>query len=419
MHNNLTENRFFEKEKCRLCLNSNLELVSEFRSTPLANDFVPSNLLNIDQHLYPLGIAFCKSCSHVQLSHVVNPKLMFEHYVYVSSTSQSFVNHFRNYEISILKKYSPAPNSLVVDIGSNDGVLLNFFKEDGFNVLGIDPATNLAVEANNNGIETVNSFFTYELSNNIVSNYGNASVVLANNVFAHIDDLHDVTNGIVNLLADDGIFVFEVSYLKQVIVNNLFDTIYHEHLSYHTLMPLISFFNNNDMAVIDCEEVNTHGGSMRVVVQKKNGPKSVNNSVENFIDIETKLRLNTIDPILSLSNKIRILNEKLNTLVYDIKNNGLRLIGYGAPAKATTLLYEFELYDQIDYIIDDNPLKQGLYTPGSHIPVVNSDVLSLDVVPEYMIILAWNFAEQIMKNNDNYLKKGGHFIVPLPDLQVY
>ena len=419
MHNKPTENRFFKKEKCRLCLNSNLELVSEFRSTPLANDFVPSNLLDIDQHLYPLGILFCKSCSHVQLSHVVNPKLMFEHYVYVSSTSQSFVNHFRNYEISILKKYSPAPNSLVVDIGSNDGVLLNFFKEDGFNVLGIDPATNLAVEANSNGIETVNSFFTYELSNNIVSDYGKASVVLANNVFAHIDDLHDVTKGIANLLADDGIFVFEVSYLKQVIANNLFDTIYHEHLSYHTLMPLLSFFNNNDMAVIACEEVNTHGGSIRVVVQKKNGPKSVNNSVENFIDIETKLRLNTIDSILSLSNKIRILNEKLNTLIYDIKNNGLRLIGYGAPAKATTLLYEFELYDQIDYIIDDNPLKQGLYTPGSHIPVVSSDVLSLDVVPEYMIILAWNFAEQIMKNNDNYLKKGGHFIVPLPNLQVY
>ena len=419
MHNKPTENRFFKKEKCRLCLNSNLELVSEFRSTPLANDFVPSNLLDIDQHLYPLGILFCKSCSHVQLSHVVNPKLMFDHYVYVSSTSQSFVNHFRNYEISILKKYSPAPNSLVVDIGSNDGVLLNFFKEDGFNVLGIDPATNLAVEANSNGIETVNSFFTYELSNNIVSDYGKASVVLANNVFAHIDNLHDVTKGVANLLADDGIFVFEVSYLKQVIANNLFDTIYHEHLSYHTLMPLLSFFNNNDMAVIACEEVNTHGGSIRVVVQKKNGPKSVNNSVENFINIETKLRLNTIDPILSVSNKIRILNEKLNTLIYDIKNNGLRLIGYGAPAKATTLLYEFELYDQIDYIIDDNPLKQGLYTPGSHIPVVSSDVLSLDVVPEYMIILAWNFAEQIMKNNNNYLKKGGHFIVPLPNLQVY
>ncbi len=173
------------------------------------------------------------------------------------------------------------------------------------------------------------------------------------------------------------------------------------------------------MVVIDCEEVDTHGGSLRVAVQKKSGPKSVNDSVKNLVDTETKLNLNTIDPILSLSNKIKFLNEKLNDLVYDIKNDGLRLIGYGAPAKATTLLYEFELYDQIDYIIDDNPLKQGLYTPGSHIPVVSSDVLSSDVVPEYMIILAWNFAEQIMKNNNDYLKKGGHFIVPLPDLQVY
>jgi len=419
LHKNLTENRFSKKEKCRLCLNSNLELVSEFCSTPLANDFVPLNLLDIDQPRYPLGILFCKSCSHVQLSHVVNPKLMFEHYVYVSSTSQTFVNHFKNYETSVLQKYSPAPNSLIIDIGSNDGVLLNFFKEDGFDVLGIDPATNLAVEANDSGIKTINSFFTYELSNKIVSDYGNASLVLANNVFAHIDDLHDVTRGVANLLSDDGVFIFEVSYLKQVVANNLFDTIYHEHLSYHTLIPLVTFFNNNDMVVIDCEEVDTHGGSIRVAVQKKNGPKSVNDSVRNFIDTETKLNLNTIDPILSLSNKIKILNEKLNNLVYDVKNDGFRLIGYGAPAKATTLLYEFELYDQIDYIIDDNPLKQGLYTPGSHIPVVSSDILSSDVVPEYMIILAWNFAEQIMKNNDNYLKKGGHFIVPLPDLQVY
>tara|TARA_B100000700_G_C15057810_1_gene863886 strand:- start:2001 stop:3260 length:1260 start_codon:yes stop_codon:yes gene_type:complete len=417
--NNFTDNKFFKKEKCRLCLSSDLELVSEFKSTPLANDFVPSSLLDINQPLYPLGILFCESCSHVQLSHVVNPKLMFEHYVYVSSTSQSFVNHFKNYEISILEKYSPAPNSLIVDIGSNDGVLLNFFKEDGFKVLGVDPATNLAVEANNNGIETINSFFTYELSDKLTRDYGKASVVVANNVFAHIDDLHDVTKGISKLLADDGIFVFEVSYLKQVIANNLFDTIYHEHLSYHTLIPLLTFFDNNDMTIIDCEEVDTHGGSIRVVVQKKNGPKPVSDSVRNLINIELKLGLNTIDPILSLSNKIKELNEKLNSLVHDIKNEGLQLIGYGAPAKATTLLYEFELSDQIDYIIDDNPLKQGLYTPGSHIPVVNADVLRQEIVPEYMIILAWNFAEQIMENNDNYLKKGGHFILPLPDLQVY
>ena len=207
--------------------------------------------------------------------------------------------------------------------------------------------------------------------------------------------------------------------LKEVITNNLFDTIYHEHLSYHSLIPLLTFFDNNDMAVIDCEEVDTHGGSIRVVVQKKKGPKPVNDSVGNLINMELKLGLNTIDPILSLSNKIKELNEKLNSLVHDIKNEGLQLIGYGAPAKATTLLYEFELSDQIDYIIDDNPLKQGLYTPGSHIPVVNSDVLRQDIVPEYMIILAWNFAEQIMENNDNYLKKGGHFILPLPNLQVY
>ena len=204
-----------------------------------------------------------------------------------------------------MQKYSPAPNSLIVDIGSNDGVLLNFFKEDGFDVLGIDPATNLAVEANDSGIKTINSFFTYELSNKIVSDYGNASLVLANNVFAHIDDLHDVTRGVANLLSDDGVFIFEVSYLKQVVANNLFDTIYYEHLSYHTLIPLVTFFKNNDMVVIDCEEVDTHGGSIRVAVQKKNGPKSVNDSVRNFIDTETKLNLNTIDPILSLSNKIK------------------------------------------------------------------------------------------------------------------
>ena len=394
-------------------------MATSFKSTPLANDFIPSNLLSKKQDIYPLGLMFCNSCAHHQLSHVVNPDLMFEHYVYVSSTSQTFVKHFENYKTAVLQNYSPSKNALIVDIGSNDGILLDFFKRDGFNVLGIDPATNLAMQANTMGIETINRFFTSKLVEEIVTNYGQASIVLANNVFAHIDDLSDVTKGIYNLLSDDGVFIFEVSYLKQVIENNLFDTIYHEHLSYHTLTPLLTFFNNHAMDIIDCEEIDTHGGSIRVTVQKKDGPYIRKTSVTKIIADECALGFNTINPINTLTDKITYLKKELTALVDTIKSSGANLIGYGAPAKATTLLYEFGLSDQLEYIIDDNPLKQGLYTPGSHIPVISPDVLMKGDLPSYMIVLAWNFANQIMEQHRYYLNQGGHFIVPLPNLKVY
>ena len=261
------------KTICRLCEGNNLDSVLDLTPTPLANEFVTSDLIKIDQPTFPLGLSLCEDCSHVQLKHVVNRNAMFTDYVYVSGTSKVFVEHFKNYAKQVLDTFKPEKHSLVIDIGSNDGTLLKFFQDAEYKVLGVDPAKNIAKLANDSGIETLIDFFDSKLAEEIMIDRGRAEVILANNVFAHIDNLSDVTLGIRDLLTEDGIFIFEVSYLKDVVEKNLFDTIYHEHLSYHSLKPLTKFFHRHGMKIIDAREVSSHGGSLRVTVQKASGKR--------------------------------------------------------------------------------------------------------------------------------------------------
>ncbi len=406
------------KTICRLCEGNNLDSVLDLTPTPLANEFVASDLVEIDQPTFPLGLLFCEDCSHVQLKHVVNRNAMFTDYVYVSGTSKVFVNHFKNYAQQILNTFKPGKHSLVIDIGSNDGTLLKFFQDAEYKVLGVDPAENIAKLANDSGIETLIGFFDSKLAKDILLSKGKAEVILANNVFAHIDNLSDVTVGIRELLTEDGIFVFEVSYLKDVIEKNLFDTIYHEHLSYHALKPLIKFFQGHGMKIIDAEEVSSHGGSLRVTVQKSSGEKAVRDTVAELLHAESELGLHEKQSIVSLANKIDFLKDELLQLLEEIKSKGMTIAGYGAPAKATTLMYEFGLAPYLEYIIDDSQLKQNLFTPGNHIPVFSYKKVASHP-PDFLIILAWNFADSIIRQNVSYLENGGHFIVPVPEISVH
>jgi len=400
--------KYIVRETCRLCSDSRLTPVLKLEDTPLANEFAKASPPPGTDDLFPLYLAICDNCRHVQLPVVVDPSRLFSNYVYVSGTSPSFVNHFRAYALEMFTSQGLKPGDLVVEIGSNDGTMLGFFKELGCRVIGIDPALEIAKSATNKGIPTYAEFFDYGVAEKILSEHGQAKLVVANNVFAHADHLGDITKAVKKLLvSDSGKFVIEVQYLPSLIKDNLFDMIYHEHLSYHSVEALIPFFEQYGMHIESAQEIPTHGGSIRVRIGSD--LKSVDSSeLSKFVKEERELI--TKENFSELKNKINSAREEL-TKIIDTYDG--RILGYGAPAKLTTLLYQLGLQPgKIEFVVDDNPLKQGLLTPGLHIPVISSEEF-LDQVrsTDRIIIFAWNFAEQIAAK---YKNLSGQFIVPLP-----
>ena len=407
-----------KRKNCRLCNSEKLCQCFKLEPTPPANAFVKKEHLDEPQTNFPLDVYFCENCYHVQLLDIVDPKELFENYVYVSGTSSTFVNHFEEYSKFIIKNYLSGDSSFVVDIGSNDGTLLQFFKKNGCHILGVDPAKKIANNATKNGIETLPLFFDDKVSKMIQDKYGSADVITANNVFAHIDNLTGFITNVRNLLTHNGIFSFEVSYLADVIQKTLFDMTYHEHLSYHSVLSLVPFFESNDMELIEAVKVDIHGGSLRGIVQLKNGPYKVGKSVKNAIKIEKELRLDKADTFQKFATNINEIKNKFQSLIIKLKQDGNTIAAYGAPAKATTLLYHFGIDSSIiDFIVDDSTLKQGLYSPGKHIPILSPEAI-YQKKPNYLIILAWNFTEEILKKHAKYKNEIGHFIVPLPTLMV-
>ncbi len=406
------------RSTCRLCGGGNLTPVLSFAPTPPANAFVGRAEIDKPQPTFPLDVALCEDCSHAQLLDVVDPGLLFSDYVYVSGTSPTFVDHFARLAQDVLARYRPAPGSLIVDIGSNDGTLLGFFKDAGMTVLGIDPARDIARRASERGLETRAEFFTPALARRIREERGAAAVVTANNVFAHIDDLAAVTDGVHTLLAADGVFVFEVSYLLDVYRKTLFDTVYHEHLSYHSVKPLPGFLAANGMQLIEVERIDVHGGSLRATVQRAGGPHPVGASVQRLMADETRAGLDKTATFATFGRRIARLRADLRRLLGRLKADGKSIAGYGAPAKATTLMHHFDLGPEtIDFIVDDSPLTQGLYSPGHHIPVVPAAAIA-ERRPDYLLVLAWNFAEPIIAGNAAFREAGGQFIIPVPKLEI-
>jgi SAM-dependent methyltransferase len=403
---------------CRLCNSAALTKVFALTPTPPANAFVSKEQLSTKQPTYPLELFFCENCSHLQLLGVVDPTELFRNYVYVSGTSASFIKHFSDYANTCIDDFNLSAGDLVIDIGSNDGTLLQFFQEKQLNVLGIDPARNISKQASKKGIETWPKFFNETVANKILETKGQVSLITANNMFAHADDLAGIVKSIRSLLTPSGVFIFEVSYLGAVFEDTLFDTIYHEHLAYHSVLPLAAFFDSNGMDFFAAERITSHGGSIRGMVQFNGGPHKKNGSVQALIDFEYKLKINLSQTWVGYAQRINTLRNKIINLLTRLKQEGKTIAGFGAPAKATTLMYHFGIGPEIiDFISDDAPLKQGLYSPGLHIPVLSSKAI-YERKPDYVIILAWNFAAQIIENHKGYLKSGGHFIVPLPELRI-
>lgn len=370
----------------------NLLDVISLGMSPLANNLLDAPSDNVE--MFPLEMKFCPETYNCQLSYVVPPEDLFKHYLYTSSTSKSFRTHFENAAETYITKYNP---KFVVDIGSNDGIGLKPFQDRGIKVLGIEPANNIAKLANDNGIPTVNSFFNEEAVEQILK-MGVPDIVTASNVFAHSSGLNGIAKLILDMLADtDGVFIIEVQYLVDTMWDLTFDNIYHEHVHYWTLSSLYKFFSRLGATIVDVEHINTHGGSIRVYV--KEGRREENPIVRETLDIERELGILEHSTYIDFAN--RVATAKKNTVenIRKLRAQGKRIVGFGAPAKATTMLNYFGLtQSDIDYVVDDSPLKHNKYIPGVNIPIYPKSKLEADN-PDVVLVLAWNFFNEIVKNN--------------------
>lgn len=404
-----------------MCGSKRLVKVWSFGETPLANAYLkPEDIGRGEEEPFaPLDIYYCRDCCLVQMLDVVNPNVLFDNYLYVSSTSPTFVKHFEDYASHLIDRFKLNAKSLVVDIGSNDGILLKPLKAIGIQTLGIDPAENVAAAANADGIKTLAEYFTPQVAERCAKQYGRASVITANNVFAHTDDVGAFVEAVKRLLLPDGVFVFEVQYLGDLIAKNLFDIVYHEHVCYYSVHPLVKFFEKKGMEVFDVERPPVHGGSLRVYVQFGEGLYRPSKRVQEVLHEEKVQALTTLAPYQQFAARVASNKEKLQQILQGIKSERGRVVGYGAPAKATTLLYALGVgNDIIDYIVDDDKkIKQGLFMPGTHIPIVSPERLYEDK-PDYCLILAWNFARLIMKNHQRFVDQGGRFIIPVPEPKI-
>ena len=415
----ISSGSFYKKEECRVCESKKLKKAVELTPTPPGNNFLNNKELDQVEDVYPLTLDFCVSCSHVQLSHVVEPSFLFQNdYSYVSSTSSVFVNHLSEYADHITKMFGLDESSFVIDIGSNDGTCLSFFKAKSMKVLGVDPATAIANQATKDGIRTIPDFFNKDTALKIIDTDGKANLITSHNACAHIDDLGSVIEGVEILLADDGVFVMEVGYFLDVFENKWFDTIYHEHVDFHTVAPLVKLFSRFNLEVFDVERISPQGGSIRVMVQRKGGLNKEYRSVKDLISLEKSIGLQDLNTLKKFEKDINILRDEFLALIKEIKDSGSSIAAFGAPTKATTLCYHFGVNrEDIDFIVDDNPMKQGLYSPGKHIPVFSSDMIYQEK-PDYLLILAWNFAESIMESHNRYKEEIGSFVLPMPKPQI-
>lgn len=409
---------------CRICSASDLKRVLSFGPTPLANAFLRREDLRKEEVYFPLDVHLCTECGLLQLIDVVAPEILFKDYVYVSSTSPVFVAHFEKFADDVYKRFGLNAESLVIDIGSNDGILLRPFKKKGVRVLGIEPDKTIAKIAEQKGITTVSHFFDNRVAKKLKKEFGQADIITATNVFAHINDIYEVAKGVHLLLKPNGVFIIEVPYVLDFLKQNLFDTVYHEHLSYFSVSSLNRFFKEAGMEIMDVERVETHGGSLRVFARKKHEgtrkqtrtdtKERVLDAVERFLEQEKKMGLQKEEVYRDYAYRIGENRAKLLLLLAGLKGKGKRISGYGAPAKGNTLLNFFSIGpDVLEYIVDDSPLKQGKFTPGKRIPVVSGAELRKNP-PDYLLILAWNFAPSIMKKNEAFSARGGKFIIPVP-----
>jgi len=407
---------------CRSCNQQHLQLILSLGQMPLANALLTADQLAWSEETFPLDLVFCPDCTLVQITETVPPEKLFREYFYLSSFSDTVLENAHQIASRLAATRRLNAQSMVVEIASNDGYLLNNYREAGILVLGIEPALNIARKAEAQGIRTVSEFFNVALAQRLRDEGMTADVIHANNVVAHVADLKGVVEGIGVLLKPDGVAVIENHYVKDLIDHVEFDSIYHEHLCYYSVTAFNNLFRQFNMVMVDAERIPMHGGSLRVFFQREEGPQTW-----EAVGRERVLRLLTEEQdwgvgqfafYRDFGNKVAHLRRELLALLRRLKSEGRRIAVYGASAKSTTLLNYFGIGSEIlDFVADRSTVKQNHYTPGTHLPIVAPEKL-LEIQPDYVLLLAWNFADEVLFQQAEYRKRGGRFIVPIPELRV-
>jgi SAM-dependent methyltransferase len=405
---------------CRFCNTPLNQIFLDLGMSPLANSFLDTKMLNQKEPFYPLQTFVCDNCFLVQLEEFQSPENIFSDYAYFSSYSESWLKHAENYVNMIMSRFRLDSNSFVVEIASNDGYLLQYFKKRNIPILGIEPAANIAKVAEEKGIPTLVKFFGVKTASDLVHAGKRSDLILGNNVLAHVPDLNDFIDGIKILLKENGIITMEFPHLLQLMQQNQFDTIYHEHFSYFSLLAVKKIFNQHGLEVFDVEKISTHGGSLRVYAKHSDDiVHMITENVDKLLLEEKEFGLDKISTYKAFQRKIDSVKQDISNFFLDAKKNGKKIVCYGAPAKGNTLLNYCGIgLDVIEFTVDRSPYKQGMHLPGTHIPITSPEKIR-DARPDYLVILPWNLKDEIMTQMSYIREWGGKFVVLIPEVQIY
>jgi SAM-dependent methyltransferase len=405
-------------DRCRSCGARNLTPILSLGETPLANALLSAEQLGEPEARFPLDLVLCGTCSLVQITATVPPEQLFGEYLYFSSFSDTMLRHARTLVERVVAERGLTAGSRVVEIASNDGYLLQYYRKAGVQVLGVEPARNIARVAQEKGIPTVCDFFGAEVAQRLARDGMRADVIHAHNVLAHVSDLNGVVSGLAALLAPGGVAIVEAPYVKELIDRTEFDTIYHEHLCYFSLTALDALFRRHELAIVNVENVAIHGGTLRIFATPAGERVPVAESVRALLAEEARWGVGRAESYRSFSDNVSGIRSRLRSVLGDLKKKGSRVAAYGASAKGSTLLnYAGIGKETLDFVADRSTVKQGRYTPGTHLPIYPAEKL-LEAMPDYVLLLTWNFADEILEQQSEYRKKGGKFVIPIPDVRV-